>query len=378
MKTAFICDWLTGMRGGERCLEAACELFPQADIFTLVHYSGSVSKTIESHNIYTSYIQNLPGNSKTFRRYLPFFPHAVERFDLNGYDCVLSFSHCIAKGAKVSKHAPHICYCHTPVRYAWHKRDDYLQRMSKPKQFIAGIILDHLKRWDLKTASRVTHFIANSINVKGRIKETYDRDSTVIYPPVDCDRFTISKGSEDYYLVISALVPYKKIDLAIKAFNGFSRKLLIVGNGPELSRLKDTASRNIIFIEKASDQEVGDYLQRCRALIFPGEEDFGIVPLEAQACGKAVIAFGKGGALETIKGLGTKGNPSKDSTGCFFYEPNADSLRQAVLFFEKNIDRIGTENCRQNALRFDRSIFKKSLKNHIDAAVNHTDLSVAD
>lgn len=360
MKTAFVCDWLTGMRGGERCLEVACELFPQADIFTLVHYANAVSKTIESHNIYTSYIQNLPGNSKSFRRYLPLFPNAIQRFDLQGYDCVISFSHCVAKGVNVPESVPHICYCHTPVRYVWNMRKEYLRGMGKVKSKAAGFILDRLKKWDIKTSANVTHFIANSGNVQQRIKQAYNRDSIIIYPPVDCQRFDVCDSDENYYLIVSALVPYKRIDLAVKAFRNLNQKLLIVGNGPELNSLKQAASQNISFVESAIDSEVTEYMEKCKALIFPGEEDFGIVPLEAQACGKPVIAYGKGGALETV--IDIKEN---QPTGIFFDEQTEDSLRNAVVTFENIKTDFDPMICRGNALKFDRKNYKGRLGSYI-------------
>ncbi|MFZ0035222.1 MAG: glycosyltransferase [Sedimentisphaerales bacterium] len=367
-KIAFICDWLTAMRGGERCLEAMCEIYPDADIFTLVHFPGSVSKTIETHKIQTSYIQYLPGSAKNFRSYLPLFPHAIQRFDLSGYDCVLSFSHCVAKGVKVPPDLLHICYCHTPMRYAWHVRDAYLDTLSRPKRLLTEPVLDYLKNWDAKVSSRVTRFIANSKNTQNRIREAYDRDSIVIYPPVECNRFAISDDNDDgYYLVLSALVPYKRVDIAVKAFAATSQKLVIVGNGPELPRLKSMASSNIFFVDNVNDNEVVEYLKKCRALIFPGEEDFGIVPLEAQACGKQVIAFGKGGALETVIGL-DQTQPA-NATGIFFYEQSPRALQESILLFEKMRNQFDTSKCRDNALRFDLPIYQKSMLNYIQSAI---------
>jgi glycosyltransferase involved in cell wall biosynthesis len=366
MKIAFVCDWLTGMRGGERCLEAACELYPDADIFTLVHIHGNISKTIESHKIYTSYIQQIPGKTKDFRWYVPIFPHAIRQFDLSSYDCVLSFSHCVAKGAKIPKRIPHICYCHTPMRYAWYMRNEYLSKFNGIKKKIAEVTLDYLKNWDRRTSSLVTHFIANSKNVQNRIKQVYNRDSVVIYPPVDCNRFALSYEDDGYYLVVSALVSYKRIDIAVKAFNTTNQKLVVVGNGPELNYLKSIASANISFVDNADDDEVVEYMKKCTALIFPGEEDFGIVPLEAQACGKPVIAFGKGGALETVVGINQTVLNNSDPTGLFFYEQTPQALRETTLTFENMPDKFDPENCRNNALRFDRSVFMRLLPSYIE------------
>jgi glycosyltransferase involved in cell wall biosynthesis len=365
MKVAFVCDWLTGMRGGEKCLEAACELYPDADIFTLVHFPGAVSAKIESHKIVTSYIENLPGDIKKFRRYLLLFPHAIQKLDFSGYDCILSFSHCVAKGVKVPKGVPHICYCHTPMRYAWHMRDEYLNNFGFLKKYIVNLMLDYLKNWDEKATIRVTHFIASSRNVQNRIKQAYNRESVVIYPPVECNRFVLSDVDDGYYLIVSALVPYKRIDIAVETFSTIGRKLVVIGNGPELSHLKSTASSNVSFIEDADDDEVVKYMQKCRALIFPGEEDFGIVPLEAQACGKPVIAFGNGGALETVRGISQNTLTELGHTGLFFYEQTPCALREAILSFENVLDKFDPETCRYNALRFDRSIFMRTLSAYI-------------
>lgn len=372
MKIAFVCDWLTGMRGGERCLEAMCELYPNADIFTLVHFPGCVSQTIESHNIRTSLIQKLPAAEKHFRKCLPFFPRAIERFDLGDYDFVLSFSHCVAKGVKASPDARHVCYCYTPVRYAWHMRSDYLRGITGLKRAVTEHILDRLKQWDRRTSDRVTHFIAISRHVQDRIRDAYCRDSTIIYPPVDCSRFSVSDRHDNYYLVVSALVPYKRVDLTVAAFAGFDRKLVVVGSGPELSAIKNIASPNITFVEHADDDEVVTYMKNCRALLFPGEEDFGIVPLEAQACGKPVIAFGKGGALETVVGFDEADGDTADATGVFFYEQTPQALQEAILAYEATEDRLDPSACRNNALKFDRPIYKQSMQRYINSVLDET------
>lgn len=370
LRIALICDWLTAMRGGERCLDAMCEIYPDADIFTLVHFSGSASKTIESHKIHTSYIQRLPGDIQNFRQYLPLFPHAIRRFDLSGYDFILSFSHCVAKGVRGPQGIPHICYCHTPMRYAWHMRSEYLSKFNGLKKWSADILLDRLKNWDRKSSGGVTHFIANSKNIQNRIKQAYDRDSVIIYPPVECDRFSVSSYDDGYYLVVSALVPYKRIDIAIEAFNETSRKLVVVGNGPELSFLKTIASDNISFVDEADDSQVVEYIKKCTALIFPGEEDFGIVPLEAQACGKQVIAFGRGGALETVIGLNYTNTEKADPTGVFFFEQTPEALRESILLFERRKKEFDAQKCLDNALRFDRSIYQKSMQDYIQSVLD--------
>jgi glycosyltransferase involved in cell wall biosynthesis len=364
-KIAFVCDWLTGMRGGERCLEAMCRVYPQADIYSLVHYPDNISEAIESHKITSSYIQKLPGNKKTFRRYLPLFQNAIRRFDFSKYDLVLSFSHCVAKD--IMAKVPHISYCFTPMRYAWYMREEYLGKMSQFKRLIAESMLNYLQKKDMQGANGVTEFIAISKNVQARIKQAYNRDSAIIYPPVECNRFNVSQTDDGYYLIVSALVPYKRIDIAIEAFNHSDKKLIVVGTGKELNYLKNiSVSKNIIFIENASDTQVEEYLKNCRALIFPGEEDFGIVPLEAQACGKPVIAFGRGGVLETVITSDTNKEGEAGATGVFFYKQTPSDLMAAVSNFEHNSNLFKAENSRNNALKFDLSNYQSAMKNYIE------------
>ena len=373
MKIAFVCDWLTGMRGGERCLEAMCEVYPQADIFTLVYYPENFNGEFSNHKITTSFIQRLPGNDKTFRRYLPFFPNAIESFDFTGYDLVLSFSSCVAKSVILPSGTPHICYCHSPVRYAWDMRADYVASMPKLKRLLTNFILDRLQKWDLKTSNRPTSYIANSKFIRERINNCYGLDSTVIYPPVDCSRFSVCEDNDDYYLVLSALTPYKRIDLAVEAFSTMKKKLVVIGKGSELEKLKAMADNNIEFIDNANDEEVSKYLTKSKALIFPGKEDFGIVPLEAQACGKPVIAFGEGGALETVNGLNKVsdnidcGNPASQSpTGIFFEEQTPQSLIATVEKFEDNQSLFLPQACAANAQRFNRDRYKREMREFID------------
>jgi glycosyltransferase involved in cell wall biosynthesis len=240
-------------------------------------------------------------------------------------------------------------------------RGEYINNFAYPKKWSAEILLNYLKNWDKRVSFGVTHFISISENVRNRIKQAYNRDSVVIYPPIDCNRFTISGDDDGYDLIVSALVPYKRIDIAVEAFNTLGRKLMIVGNGPELPRLKGMASANILFIDKADDSEVVEYMRKCKALIFPGEEDFGIVPLEAQACGKPVIAFGKGGVLETVV---------PDETGIFFHRQTSKALVEAVLSFEKNRGRFVSPKSRANALRFDRPIYQRSMQRYIQSVID--------
>ena len=369
MKVAIIHDWLTGMRGGEKCLEVFCELFPNATIFTLLHNKGSVSKEIESMPIRTSFIQHLSKSDKKYRNYLPLFPLAVKGFDLIGFDLILSSSHCVAKGVRVPKEALHICYCYTPMRYAWVFYDQYFGQLNIIKRSIITIILKQLKRWDLKTNENVDFFVAISDNIRNRIEKCYNRPADVIYPPVDTGRFVTSTEDEDFYLIVSALVPYKRVDIAIEAFNKNGKKLVIIGSGNSEANLKKLASGNIEFLGWLSDEDIANYYARCKALIFPGEEDFGIVPVEAQCCGKPVVAYGAGGALETIVPLNPH-NSEQMPTGAFFYEQTSEALIEAIDIFEKNRDKFDPSKIRENGLRFGRDMFKKKIKEYIEEKID--------
>ncbi len=359
MKIALVHDWLTGMRGGEKALEALCEIFPDADIYTLVHIKGSVSSVIESHKIFTSFIQKLPGVKKKYRYYLPLMPTAIEQFDLRNYDLVISSSHCVAKGVRVKKDSLHICYCYTPMRYIWDMYEEYFGK-GRANVFLRvamSVFRTYLRKWDIATVSRVDYFIAISENVKKRIKRHYHRDAIVIYPPVDIAQLGIGNEFPNFYLVVSAFAPYKRIDLAVEAFNVLGYSLKIIGTGQKEKQLKKIAKSNIEFLGWKTDEEVRNYYCRCKAFIFPGEEDFGITPVESQACGRPVIAYGEGGALETI---------IEGTTGMFFKKQTTESLIKAVEKFEEIKDNFNPEKMRENALRFDKEIFKKKVKMFIE------------
>ncbi|MBI2428522.1 MAG: glycosyltransferase [Ignavibacteriales bacterium] len=360
MKVALVHDWLTGMRGGEKCLEVLCELYPDAPIYTLLHNKGAMSPLIESKKIFTSFIDSLPGKETKYRSYLPLFPTAIEQFDFSSYDLVISTSHAVAKGAKVREEALHICYCHTPMRYVWEMYDEYFGKHKAGffTRTAMSILRPHLQQWDVRTANRVRYYIANSENVKKRIQRYYHRDAEVIFPPVDTDLFTLSNKSDGYYLMVTALVPYKRVDLAISVFNDLDEKLLIVGKGTETDTLKSMAKSNIEFLGWRSDEELARLYAGCKALIFPGEEDFGIVPLEAMACGKPVIAYGKGGALETVV---------EGKTGFFFHEQTIESLLQAIK--KANSTTFNPQEIRNHALRFARPIYKQKMKEFVERKV---------
>jgi glycosyltransferase involved in cell wall biosynthesis len=363
MKIAFIHDWLTGMRGGERCLEAFCEIFPQAHLYTLVYIPSSVSSLIEQMPIKTSFIQNLPFSRRGYRKYLPLFPMAIERFNLKGYDLILSCSHCVAKGIIPSPDALHISYMLTPMRYAW---DMYGEYFGENRNRMTPLFIHYLRMWDVTSSQRVDHFLCISKHVKNRIKKFYRREAEVIHPPVDIHRFNLQDKKEDFFLIVSSFVPYKKIDLAIEAFNRIGYPLKIIGSGPEEKKLRSMAKSNVEFLGWLPDEVVADCYSKCRALIFPGEEDFGIVPLEAMACGKPVIAYGRGGALETVISYDQRSSLKGDAqTGLFFHEQNVDSLIDAAERFvriEKEFDPVAIRN---HALQWDQEIFKKKIKKFI-------------
>jgi len=363
MKIALVHDWLTGMRGGEKVLEALCEIFPDAPIYTLVHTKGALSPLLEGKEIYTSFLQKMPFIENKYRHYLPLMPLAISQFDLSPYNLIFSISHCVAKGVKKTKKQIHVCYCNTPMRYIWDSFSDYFSPQKNLFTWAAMkfFLRPYLRWWDKKTAKDVDYFIANSRNVSLRIKKFWERDSEVIYPPVDTDYYNLPDKNnldfptENFYLVVSALVPYKKIDLAVTSFNRLGKKLKIIGTGPEEFYLKKIAGPTIEFLGWQDASSIREHYQKCKALIFPGEEDFGIVPVEAQACGKPVIAYAKGGALETV---------IDGKTGVFFEEQNELSLCEAVERFESlHFDPL---TLRENALRFSKDNFIKNIKLSLD------------
>ncbi len=352
---AIVHDWLTGTRGGERILEALCELFPSATIFTLLHVPGSVSEQIEKNPIRTSFVQHLPSVQKHYRLYLPLFPRAIQSLDLSGFDLVISVSHCVAKGAIAPKGALSICICLTPMRYAWDQLDTYFPPERPFNRLLVRPILERLRVWDAKTTNRVHHFVAISNFVAKRIERYYGRRSEVIYPPVDVSRFSLDPDNlEDYFLIVSAFAPYKRLDIAVEAFRGLDAKLKIIGKGQEEKRLKAIAPPNVEFLGALNDEEVAMHLSRCKALIFPGVEDFGIVPLESLASGRPVIAYGLGGVLETIQ---------DGETGVLFDEQTPEALIDAIHRVAKT--PFEPEKLRESAERFDVAIFKRRISEFI-------------
>ena len=385
LRVALVHDWLTGMRGGERCLEVFCELFPSADLYTLLHVRGTVSETIERHPIRTSFVQQLPFAASRYRYYLPLFPAAIERFQLRGYDLVLSSSHCVAKGVHADERTRHVSYVHTPMRYVWDQFDSYFGpgRSSLPARVAMRVVRRRLQLWDVRSSRRVHIFLANSRNIAGKINAYYGREAAVVHPPVNWDDFTLATGSEDFYLMVTAFAPYKRVDIAIEACNRLRRPLRIIGSGQEEERLRAMGGPTVTFLGWQPDKIVRDLYERCKALLFPGEEDFGIVPLEAMACGKPIIALGKGGVLETvvpIQELAPRSdrvcNPSQRAgrapTGIFFDEPSCESMMNAIERFEQHQQWFDPHAVRQHAAGFKRDLFKQRIADHVTKAVTAT------
>ena len=358
-RAVLVHDWLTGMRGGEKCLEVLCRRWPDAALFTLLHRPGSVAPAIERLGPRTSFLQRLPGVHRYYRHLLPLMPAAVACWRLPPCDLVVSFSHCAAKAARAPRGVPHVCYCFTPMRYAWHMRDAYFGggRVAL-RSFLINMLLERLRHWDRETASRVTRFLAISRTVQQRIRDCYDRASTVIYPPVDTDFYCPAPvPREDYYLAVSAFAPYKRLDLAIEACNRLHQPLVIIGTGQDQRRLQALAGPTVRFLGWQPDELIRDHFRRCRALLFPGEEDFGIVPVEAQACGAPVIAFAAGGATETVIPIGGTAPP----TGVWFGEQTPDCLADAIERFEKDRGNFDPQALRRHALRFRASRFAEEV-----------------
>jgi glycosyltransferase involved in cell wall biosynthesis len=358
---AIVHDWLVGMRGGEKVLEVLCELFPGAAIFTLVHNRGSVAQAIERFPIRTSILQHIPFGRSHYRYFLPLFPAAVRGLETRGFRYVISSSHAAAKGVGIGRGAVHVCYCHTPMRYIWDQYSNYFGpgRAPLPVRAAMGAMVGSLRKWDVATSASVGHFIANSRAVQERIKRLYNRDSTVIHPPVDLGRFEESRLAGEYYLVVSALVPYKRIDVAVRAFAECSERLVVVGAGPEEKRLRSIAGTNVEFKGWVPDAALAECYARSKALIFPGEEDFGIAPVEAMACGKPVIAYARGGALETV---------IEGRTGVFFGEQTPASLLEAVRRFERLSFDGGS--IRTHARQFGRDLCKERLGKYFERVLN--------
>lgn len=358
MKVAIVHYWLVGMRGGEKVLDALCELYPEADVFTHVYRPERISATIRGHKVRTTFINRLPFANRMYQKYLPLMPLALEQLDLSDYDLVISSESGPAKGVLTRPDALHVCYCHTPMRYVWSGYHDYLSSAGPLIRPLMPYAIHRLRQWDLATAARVDHFIANSTTVAQRIWRVYRRDATVIHPPVDVDRFTTDTPPGGHYLFVSQLVSYKRADIAIEAFNRMRKPLIVVGEGEEYKRLKQMAGPTVHLAGHCSAEDLARHYASCRALIFTANEDFGIVPVEAMASGRPVLALRRGGATETVK---------DGVTGLFFDEQTPEALIEAVQRYEAQAHRFRPTILHEHARRFGEDVFKARMRQTIDA-----------
>jgi glycosyltransferase involved in cell wall biosynthesis len=369
-RVALVHDWLTGMRGGEKVLEAICSLYPDAPLFTLVHVPGSVSPLIESRRVVTSFVQSLPASGRRYRNYLPLFPAAVEWLDLEGYDLIISSSHCAVKSVLRPAGATHVCYCHSPMRYAWDQFDAYFgpKQVGATASRLLRPIMAGLARWDAATAGRVDRYVANSAYVADRIRRYYNRGSTVVYPPVDTTFYRPPpiRDTEPPFLIVSALVPYKRVDLAIDACRRLGARLDIVGRGPEAARLERLAGPGVRFLGWKSDDEVRELYQRAAAVLLPGTEDFGMVPVEAQACGTPVVALGAGGATETVQ---------HGITGVLAEESSVEAFAAALDQCRRTT--FDHDAIRRNAERFSRERFMSAFPAVVADAIRDREAALA-
>ena len=364
LRVAIVHYWFVRFRGGERVLETLAGMFPQADIFTLVLDPKSLPPSLRSRRFTTSFLQKIPGIRRHYKKFLPLFPLALEQFKLDDYDLVISSESGAAKGILTRPHTCHICYCHTPMRYIWDMYHQY--RSSAPGGALGRVLYSmaasYVRQWDYAASARVDYFVASSHNAASRIAKYYRRDAEVIHPPVNTSSFSVGTAVDNFYLVVSPLVAYKRVDLAVSACNAMQRRLVVIGEGETMRALKKMAGQMITFLGYQPDGVVRQYYQRCRAFIFPSEEDIGLTPIEAQACGRPVIAFGRGGALETVVGgFPTGSSVPESSTGVFFSEQSPESLAEAVRFFESNETRFSPAFIRSHAERFDVSRFREEM-----------------
>lgn len=366
MRVAIVCDWLIVYAGAERVLEQILKIYPNADLFCLVDFLPEGQRGFIMNKLtHTSFIQKLPRAKKIYRSYLPLMPLAIEQLDVSGYDLVISSSHAVAKGVLTGPDQVHISYVHSPIRYAWDLQHQYLQEANLThglKSWIAKVILHYIRLWDYRTAHGVDHFIANSKFIARRIKKVYGREADVVYPPVDVNAYELCEEKEDFYLTASRMVPYKKVKLIVNAFNEMpDKKLVVIGDGPEYGKIKEIAKGNIVLMGYQPFAVLKEKMQKAKAFVFAAEEDFGITPVEAQACGTPVIAYGKGGALETVRSQGYG-----ETTGVFFYQQTLSSIINAVQSFEEFPSRIEPQICRANAERFSVEQFLNAMKDCIN------------
>jgi glycosyltransferase involved in cell wall biosynthesis len=370
MRVAIVHHWFVSRAGGERVFDAIASIFPTADVFTLF-LDKQKFPSLHQHRIITSFLDKIPAAQKIHRHFLPFYPLAVEMLDLSGYDLVISSDSGPMKGVLTDPSSTHICYCHSPMRYLWDGYAAYRRNMSPLTEAIFGITSHYVRNWDYAAAQRVDHFIANSHYVSGRIRKYYRRESTIIHPPIDTSQSYLAGHHDNYYLAVGRLVSYKCTDILIEACRKIGRKLLIVGDGPDRKRLEKQAPKNVEFLGELDDSELRKVYARCRALLFAADEDFGMVPLEAQSFGRPVIAFGKGGSLETVRGAYAPMREPEAAeggaiTGVFFREQNAESLAKAILCFESSEEIFVPHHIQSHAQTFDTSIFLERMRDYIN------------
>lgn len=372
MKKALVHDWFSVYAGAEKCVESFTNIWDDFEVYSLIDYLSDDDREVilKGKQVNTSFIQKLPKAKKSYRNYLPFFPLAVEQFDLTEYEVILSSSHAVAKGVLTRPDQLHISYVYSPIRYAWDLHFQYLRESGLDKGFkgwLAKYFLHKIRLWDVSTANRVDHYIAISHYIAKRIEKIYGKKADVIYPPVDTGSFTIGDTTEDYYVTSSRMVPYKKIDLIVEALSQTNHKLIVIGTGPDFDKIKAKAGENIELLGYQSFQDMISIIQKAKAYIFAAEEDFGIAPIEAQACGIPVIAYGKGATLETIVGSYTNENSVQTTdTGIFFEEQTVHSLLQAVSLFEKEISKFSKDTIRNNSLRFSKERFEKEFEEKVN------------
>ncbi len=375
-RVAIVHDWLTGMRGGERVLEELCTMFPTADIYTLIYAEGSVSDVIASHRIITSQIQKLPKSWVFYRYFLPLFPAAIETFDLNDYDLVISSSHCVAKGVCTSPRTLNLCYCYTPMRYAWDLAQAYIElaKLNRLAKKLIPFAMNILRMWDALSAQRPDDLAAISRHIARRIQKYYRRSCRVIYPPVDCQKFAGTPRKGDYYLTVSAPAPYKRLDIIVEAFRKLGRRLVVVGTSSNDLKQIGKLPANIELLGWIEDSELVELYLGARAFVFSAEEDFGIAPVEAQAAGKPVIAFGRGGTLETVRGLWSTGDVRADAdrirseglTGIWYGKQSVADLISAIRYFEMVEDSFDEDSIRSQAQRFSRERFRREFMSFVE------------
>ncbi len=365
MRIAIVHHWFVSRGGGERVAEVLAEMFPTADVFALVVDPKFIPDGLFGRHLISSFLQRIPGAKRIHRHLLPFYPLAVEQLDLTGYDLILSSDSGPMKGVLTGPGTVHICYCHSPMRYVWDGYHAYLREMSPVARIPFALAAHYVRNWDYIAAQRVTRFVANSKYVAGRIARYYGRESTVLYPPVDTERGFIAEVPADYYLAVGRMVPYKRTEILIEACNRLRTPLHIVGSGPETKRLKAIAGPTIKFLGALNNDDLWHTYAHARALLFAAEEDFGIVPLESQACGRPVIAYGKGGALETVIGH-SSATKAKSPTGVFFSEQTPESVMEGIRYFESIESDYSPGMIRQHAQQFDTTVFVQRLHEFLE------------